>query len=229
MATTVASILSRAAVILQDPTNIRWPQAELLDWLNEGQREVALFKPNVFTKNTSQLLVTGTKQALPSDALTLVDVVRNLGTDGATPGPAVRAVAREIMDAQSPNWHLSTASTTVKHYVYTPLDPKNYYVWPPQPTGATRGYVELVYTAQPTDASLGGNITLDDVYSTPLTNYILYRAYSKDAEYAANPTLAAAYYQAFQGQLQGKVTAEGATNPNSSLAPFNPNLPGGTK
>lgn len=60
-------------------------------------------------------------------------------------------------------------------------------------------------------------------------NYILYRAYSKDAEFAANASAAAAYYQAFQGNLAGKAGAEAASNPNAALMPFNPNLPGGNK
>lgn len=226
---TVNSLLSRAAVVLQDPTNIRWPQAELLDWLNDGQREIALYKPNVFIKNTTLKLVAGTKQPLPNDGIGLVDVVRNMGTSGTAAGNAIRLVSREILDAQVTNWHSSTASDAVKHYIYTPLDPKNFYVYPPQPA-ANQGWVELIYIASPTDASVGGVITLDDIYVTAILNYILFRAYSKDAEYAANATLAAANYQQFQQILQGKVGGEMAANPNASLSvPFNPNLPGGTK
>lgn len=225
---TVAALLSRAAVILQDPTNIRWPQTELLDWLNDGQREVALYKPNVFVKNVTIQLVAGTKQSLPADGISLIDVVRNMGVDGTTPGSAIRAVSREILDAQVSGWHSSTASITVKHFVYTPLDPKNFYVYPPQPsTGMSR--VEVIYVAAPTDATLVSTITIDDVFMTALLNYILFRAYTKDAEYANNAQLAAQYYQAFQGALTGKTAAETVSNPNQALMPFNPNLPGGNK
>lgn len=225
---TVASILNRASIILQDPTNIRWTAAELLDWLNEGQREVVLAKPNASVKNTSKQLAAGTKQTIPTDGVSLVDVVRNLGTDGSTPGNAIRLVTREILDAQVNNWHAATPAATVKHFTYTPLDPKTFYVYPPQPASG-QGYVEIIYSAAPTDAAANGTITLDDIYTTALLNYVLYRAYSKDAEYAANTQLATAYYQAFQALLQGKVGAEAVTNPNASLATFNPNMPGGTK
>lgn len=225
---TVASILTKVSTILQDPTNIRWPTDELILWLNDGQREVALFKPNAFTVNTAVVCVAGTKQTLPATALSLIDIVRNMGTSGTTPGNAIRAVSREILDTQVPNWHAATASATAKHFVYTPLDPKTYYVYPPQPSSG-QGYVEMVYVAAPSDATSGGNITIDDIYVTALINYVLSRAYSKDAEYANNGALAAAYYQQFQGLLQGKVTAETATNPNQALAPFNPNLPGSMK
>lgn len=225
---TTASLLARAATVLQDPTNIRWPQAELLDWLNDGQREIALFKPNVFVKNVSVQLVAGTKQTLPADGVSLIDVVRNMGTGGTTPGTAIRVVTREILDAQVNNWHSSTANAVAKHYVYTPLDPKTFYVYPPQPsTGMNQ--VEVIYVAAPTDATLVSTITLDDIYMTALLSYILFRAYTKDAEYANNTQLAQAYYAQFQGILQGKTGSEVASNPNASLGGFNPNLPGGTK
>jgi hypothetical protein len=225
---TVASLLARAAVVLQDPTNIRWPQAELLDWLNDGQREIALLKPNVFVKNIAVQLVAGTKQSLPTDGVSLIDVVRNMGTAGNTPGDAIRVVTREILDAQIKNWHSSTASATAKHYVYTPLDPKTFYVYPPQP-GTGMNQVEIIYVASPADATLVGTITIDDIYMTALLDYILFRAYTKDAEYANNAQLAQTYYSRFQTVMQGKTASEIASNPNASLGGFNPNLPGGTK
>jgi len=225
---TVASILTKVSTILQDPTNIRWPTDELILWLNDGQREVALYKPNAFVVNAAVICATGTKQTLPAVAISLIDVVRNMGTNGTTPGNAIRAVSREILDSQVPNWHSSTPSAVTKHFVYSPLDSKTFYVYPPQPS-SSQGYVELVYLAAPTDAVSGGTITIDDIYVTGLINYTLYRAYSKDAEYANNTALAASYYQQFQNLLQGKVTAEAASNPNQALAPFNPNLPGSMK
>lgn len=223
---TVSSVLARCAVLLQDPTNIRWPQAELLEWLNDGQREIALYKPNAFVKNQSKHLSAGTKQSLPNDGVSLLDVVRNMGADGTTPGNAIRAVAREILDSQTPGWHASAAAVAAKHFVYSVLDPKHFYVYPPNDG---TGHVEIIYVAAPADATLQSTITLDDIFVTALVNYVMYRAYSKDAEFAANAAAAQAYYQAFQGNLAGKAGAEAASNPNAALMPFNPNLPGGNK
>jgi hypothetical protein len=225
---TVTTLLTNAAIILSDTTYIRWTQNELLAWLNDGQREIALFKPNAFTKNVAVVLVAGTKQSLPSDAISLVDIVRNMGTSGSTPGRAIRTVSREILDAQTPYWHSAAASTEVKQFSYTPLDLKRFYVTPPQPT-ASQGYVEMVYLAYPTDATSGSTITLDDIYVTALLNYILYRAYGKDSEYAANTALAGSYYQQFMAIIQGKVAAESASNPTQALGPASPNNPGSVK
>ena len=224
---TVNSVIAKAQTILQDTTGIRWPDAELLGWLNDGQREIVLYKPNAFVKNTPIKLVGGTKQTLPADGVQLVDVVRNMGLNGSTPGRAIRITMREILDSQVPNWHLATASSEVKHYMYTMLDPKTFYVYPPQPD-TNQGYAELIYGAAPTEASLGGTITLDDIYQTILVDYILYRAYSKDTEYAADQNRAAAHQSAYIAALTGKAKVEAGVNPNMT-APANPNVTPNTR
>lgn len=219
---TVSSVISKVQTILQDTTGIRWPDTELLGWLNDGQREIVLYKPNAFVKNTSIKLIAGTKQTLPADGVQLIDVVRNMGTSGSTPGRAIRITMREILDSQVPNWHADSSSEVVKHYMYSALDPKTFYVYPPQPT-ATQGYAELIYGAAPTDAVLGGVITLDDIYQTILLDYSLYRAYSKDTEFAADQGRAAAHQNAYIAALTGKAKVEGGFNPNAT-APANPNI-----
>jgi hypothetical protein len=224
---TVSSLLGKVAILLTDTTYTRWTQDELLGWLNDGQRELVALKPNAYVKLTAAQLVAGTRQSLPSDGFELVDVVRNLGTDGATPGRAIRQVSREILDAQNPDWHSSTADATVKHFTYSILNPKTFYVYPPQPADS-RGYAELVYFATPADATSNGTITLDDIYVTALQNYVLYRAYLKDAEYGGNAALSAGYYAQFSAILGGKAAAEAGTNPNQALGPMNPSLPGST-
>ena len=192
-----------------------------MGWLNDGQREVLVFKPNANVVNTSIQLASGTKQSLPADGIQLIDVPRNMGSDGATPGKAIRIAMREILDAQSPDWHTETPSATTKHYMYTPLDPKHFYVYPPS-NGA--GQVELIYAAVPAKvATIANMISLDDIYSNVLVDYILYRAYSKDSDYAANPQRAAASQAAYTAALTGKAQAEVIVNPNTT-APANPNV-----
>lgn len=222
---TVASIVVKVQTILQDVTGIRWPEAELLGWLNDGQREVVLYKPNAFVTNENLQLVQGTRQDLPASGVQLIDVVRNMGTSGSAPGRAIRITMREILDAQVPDWHnpaITTPSAEVKHYMYSLLDPRHFYVYPPQPA-SSRGYVELIYGAAPGDATLVGTISLDDIYMTVLIDYIMYRAYSKDTEYAADTGRAAAHQQAYLSALTGKAKVEAIANPNAS-APANPNV-----
>lgn len=224
---TASSVIAKAQTILQDTTGVRWPENELLGWLNDGQREIVLYKPNAFVKNTAVRLAAGTKQALPADGVQLIDVVRNMGTDGLTPGRSIRITMREVLDSQLPDWHATTPSSQVKHYMYTMLDPKNFYVYPPQPA-VSQGYVELIYGASPTDATISSVITIDDIYQTVLVDYVLYRAYSKDTEYAADVNRAAAHQNAYLAALGGKAKVEAAVNPNAT-APANPNVTPNTR
>jgi len=224
MGTIVAStVVTRVSTLLQDPTNIRWPQAELLTYLNDGQREIALYKPNACVLNTARALVTGTKQTIPENGVQLIDVVRNLGVNGTTPGKSIRLTMREILDAQNQDWHTAAASATVQHYTYNPLDPKTFYVYPPQPTTGT-SQVELVYAAAPADlTATSQTINVDDIYFSVLVDYMMYRAYSKDSEYAADAPRAEKHQRAYLASLTGKVQSETGANPNS-FAPANPNV-----
>ncbi|MCK7581011.1 MAG: hypothetical protein MZV65_38935 [Chromatiales bacterium] len=60
-------------------------------------------------------------------------------------------------------------------------------------------------------------IKLDDIYANAILDYVLYRAYSKDAEYAANAQRAALHYQAFTNALGVKTQVD--TNNDPRLPP----------
>lgn len=220
---TTQAVVTRVATLLQDTSNVRWPTAELVLWVSDAQREIASYKPDAFVKTQVVTLVAGSKQSLPSDGVTLIDVIRNMGTTGTTPGRAPRLVSREILDAQLPTWHTDNPSAEVRHYVFDPANQKTFYVQPPQPS-ANQGSLEIVYSAAPSEVTLVGNLVLDDTWINTITNYVMHRAYSKDAEYAANANLAAAYYQAFVSQMTGRSVGETAHDPNRNAPIINPNV-----
>jgi hypothetical protein len=215
MTVLVSDITTRVATILQDTTNVRWPIAELILWLNDSQREIVLYKPNAAVTNTTMQLVAGSKQTLPVGANALVKLTRNMGTNGTTPGNAIRLVSRNILDSQVPTWSSDPGSAVTVHYLYDDLDPLHFYVWP-QSLGTS--YVELVYAGAPTDCTLGGNYNMPDIFMMASINYMLFRAYSKDADFALNTQLANQYYAAFNALLGGKTASETAVDPNKSAA-----------
>lgn len=200
---TAASLISRARLLSQDPTGVRWSDSELLQWLNDGQREVVLYKPDAKAENTTLKLVSGTKQSIPSDGLSLIKVTRNMGSAGSTPGKAVLLVDSAILNSQIPDWHTATASNVALHYCYDDRDPKTFYVYPPQPV--TTHYVELVYSTIPANlSSTSSTIDVDDIYGNALVDYVLYRAFSKDADFAGNGNRVMAHFQAFMAAVGGK-------------------------
>jgi hypothetical protein len=210
MAITAQSIVHRVVDILQDTTSVRWPVSELVRYLNDGQREVVLYRPDATIKSATVECVAGAKQTLPTDGAKLIDVIRNSASAGTN--KAVRMVAREVLDAQIPNWYGLSGELDVVHFTYDPRDPKTFFVYPPALT-TTR--VDITYSAFPTDVSepaagstyddVSGNLDLPDIYGNVVTDYILYRAYSKDSEYAGNAQRAQAHYGAFANALNIEV------------------------
>lgn len=217
------SIIRRCVETLQDNTSIRWPVSELVRYLNDGQREVILHRPDAAVTNASVPLVTGSRQNLPVGGTKLIEVVRN----SAGTKRAVRMVNREILDAQLPGWHTQTGVTEILHYMYDPREPRVFYVYPP--AAATGAAVDLSYASMPADiaepsegalyTSVTGNIGVPDIYGNALQDYVLYRAYTKDSEYAGNAARAQAHYGAFTNALGVEIKATVAVAPNPTGNP----------
>jgi hypothetical protein len=206
-----SDIINRARTVLNDADGVRWLDAELLNWINDGQRVIALVRPDASVSNTSLALAAGTKQTIPNDGLRLLDVMRNVGADGSG-GRSVRHVDRDILDTQNPSWHTDSGQVTIKNYVYDNRDPKTFYVYPPAANGAR---LEIIYSKNPTDAATTASaLSIADIYADPLLNYVLYRAYSKDAEFAQNFQLSGTYLQVFQAMLGIKTTKDAAYSPD---------------
>lgn len=218
MAITAQSLIRRAVETLQDPTSIRWPVNELVRYLNDGQREIVLHRPDSMVTNATVSLVAGTKQSIPNTGAKLIEVIRN-GSGGKR---AIRMCEREVLDAQSPGWHALTGATEILHFMFDPRDPTVFYVYPPAGSGAS---VDLVYASYPSDVpepspgalytAVTGDISLPDIYSNALVDYVLYRAYTKDSEYAGNANRAQAHYAAFANALGLEIRATVAVQPTT--------------
>lgn len=212
MTVAVNDIISRVQTLIRDLTGVRWPQDELINWLNDGQREVILLQPKAGAKNTSMALVAGTKQSIPNDGTQLLRVMRNTGVGGATPGRAITEVDREVLDTFTPDWHSDAATAVAKHYIFDPVDPTTFYVYPPADGSAQ---IEVVYASSPTVVTAGQQISVPDIYANALMDYMLYRAYSKDSDSTANAERAQNAYNTFVQSLGLKVAAD-ARSANAS-------------
>ncbi len=221
--TTGTNLLARIEATLQDTANVRWTEAELLNYINDAQREITNIKPDATATHSNVQLVTGTKQAIPTDGLRLISVVRNMSdaSGGATGGRAIRLVAWDILDTQDPDWHDPTVAgdathgTTPKHYLFDENDPLNFYVYPGV---AGSAYVELVYSQRPTDLSAASStIGIPDNYSNAIIDYCLFRAFTKDAEFAGNGARAGVHYQMFAVSVQGKAQIDAFIKPDIQI------------
>lgn len=222
---TGTSIIDKVALTLQDVTNVWWSRAELLAYLNEGQRAVVAAAPQSSASISIIPLVSGSRQTIPADGWTLLDVYRNIGDDGSTPNRAVRAVSRRIMDAHDPYWHMGSQQGVVQNFVFDQQDPKHFWVYPPS-NGLTN--VEICYAKTPTAlASEGSVLTVSDEYEPALVAYMLFRACQKVAEWSPGPEIADMHYKMFVQHVSAKQAAEMANSPNQSLLSPKPEAPGG--
>jgi hypothetical protein len=213
----VLDVLYKAETLLLDTLNIRWTKAELLGWLNDGQREIALLLPQAsITNEVVTLLAGSTKQTIPPTGVFLIALSRNMGTTGATPGTPIRLVVREVLDSQTPNWHSEpNLLGYITHYCYDSFDPTSFYVYPKAPVAACA--IEIVYSSIPKDCSLEDTLVIADIYANALIDYILYRAYTKDGTLTGSAPLAATHYGAFSAALGTKTTVDKGQNPNLAV------------
>lgn len=198
---TAKSIIDKAAIQLIDLTNVRWTRSEMLGWINEGQRQIVQLDPTANSVRVSHPLVAGTRQTIPADGWKLLDVKRNMGSNGITPGRAVRPTTRALLDNFNPDWHSATASAVVECFTGDAADHDAFYVSPPNDG---TGYVELNYAKVPADLPNENTaIELSDIYEPALINFVLARACGKDAEYAPGVALSQAYSAAFLAVVKG--------------------------
>lgn len=210
MAVTAGQVIDSAVEVLHDDDGVRWPRADLLAYLNDGQREVLLYRPDASTSVISHTLVAGWLQTLPAQALRLMDVKANVN------GRACKLSKRDALDDQRPAWRTDTASDTVKAWTYDERDPKRFEVWPPATTSAA---LRLLVSVPPADvANEASPISLDDMYKGPLVSYLVHRAYLRDSEDAAMDGLSKGMYSLMVQQLTGRTAGELSARPEKAAS-----------
>ena len=211
MAVLASSIIQRAQQLLLDTLGVRWDSSELLGWVNDGLRELALYKPNESIRRDAVPLAAGTYQRVAADATQIMLVGCNLKS--AAPRVAGRAasrVAREVLDAMHPLWQDSGAFPFVKeakHFCADDVDPGAFYVFPGNDGSGLLEVIVAVPPAVLTDASQP--IGVRDVYANAILDYVLYRAFSKDSEAPSAAERAGGHYAMFSSAIGIKGTVEG--------------------
>lgn len=192
--TAVSVLTDRAASAIGDPNLRRWNAGDWLDYLNDGRRALVALVPQAGAVNKNFLkLDAGSKQSLDAGDITLVRIVRNMGTDGKTPGRAITHVRMQDLDDADPNWHTMTPTSEVKHFMWESLDPLVYYTYPPNDG---TGYVEANVFTTPVDADANGDSGVLGVYDPFLVHYMLFRAYGRNTD-TASQSESTRYYNLF--------------------------------
>ena len=202
MAALASDVINKARIDLVDvitapaTDGVRWLNADLLGYLNDAQVVVAILKLSASVVTSEVALVAGCRQALPVGALLPIRFGKNVPG-----GSAPSTVVPDALDKLIPDWQTHAAAAKVAFVAWAPTDPKVFLVYPAQPSLTTQK-IEATYSALPAViATIGNSISLADEYVPALIDYVLYRAWAKDAE---APDAAARSMQALQN-FSGKL------------------------
>lgn len=196
--------------IARDATSAsRTNQPNWLDWLNDAQRTTVLVRPDAGSVTQAVKLIAGTKQPLPAGGQLILDVTRNMGADGLTPGRTIRLVEDEMKGDTNRDWHTAADAGAVREVVYNDKkDPLTYYVSPP----AVNKYIEMVLCMVPTDIADANVTTADlgvsDLYAGPVQAWMLHRAYGMATNAPTNVEKSWRYFSSFFNQLGVKLRGE---------------------
>lgn len=204
-------VISRAARILNDEERVRWKDAELLDYVGDGQRQIVHYKPESNSTDGLWQVVAGeTRQVAPADSMRVLRVTRSLR--GGQPLRAISITSRAVLDSMDRDWH-SRQGDVVQLWLYEPdVDKGVFFIYPAVPQGAA---LQVEYSRRPDDpASMSSNLEIGDQWLDALVDWVLYRAFSKDADYGGNAQRAAGYGQAFAGRIGLKWQTDQMADPN---------------
>lgn len=198
---TVGSIIDlvRRKIIDEDGDQLTDP--ELIQLYNLTLLEIVTNAPSAYTRTKNVQLIAGAKQTLPPGDLALVKVIRNMGTDGLTPGRVVRVTTLDILSQIYPEWFAETPQAEVEDWLPTLDYPEQFYVVPPN-DGTQFVEVEAA-TTPPLSAWDAGGVWENDVFPmrdhfvNAAINGILYMAYDDDSDIPGNTPRSQLYYQRF--------------------------------
>lgn len=199
MAVLASSIVNRVRTQLVDNgSTLRWTDSELLGWVSDGQRSIVSLVPHAAPRTGIVNLISGARQTIPEDGWRLITVYRNATSTGG-PGASVLEVPRSVLDVQYASWTNTSGQAVVTHWCYDERDPSVFWVYP---LNAGGGYLQINYSYMPPDlASTASPLDIRDIFQTPLFDYVMFRAHSKDSDYAAGQQLSSAYFSAYQSGL----------------------------
>lgn len=196
-----SEIISEVSKQLNDVGQVTWTETSLLEYITSAQEMIVSIRPDAYSVVTTMQMTAGSKQDIPSSALRLLDVIRNMGSGGTTPGRAVLPVEKEALDLFAFNWNADTQESEVKNYTYDEKTPGVFYVDPPSDG---TGWLELAISRVPPkiDQTIDP-LVVKDIYRNHIIQWVMFRAYSIEVDSLSSQRRAAVHEQSFY-QMMGQ-------------------------
>lgn len=213
-AITLSTMRTDCRVLIQDTgsTRNRFTDAQLLRFLNEGQKDIVQYAKPLRKPHQFELVAGTTYYAMPSDYLTVVRVTRSY--------QVIPEVSIQNLDKQQ-QWQ-TVAGLPINYYInHSSRTLMGFYPFPG--TTSSTGTIRMEYTAQATDLSSDADLPFNSIselqhYGYLLSFYCAYRASLIDAQISQ----AQAYYAEFK-RGSDMLASDAFSRPN-----YRPGAVGGT-
>ena len=196
---TVKHLTLMALDLLKDEGNDYYAEVDMVNFYNRSASAVVNLRPDANTVNAIIKLAAGVSQTIPSRGNALVDVSRNMGTDGLTPGVAITVTDKQLLTLYDPSWPTATQDHEVRNWA--PVTPRRFIVYPPQDG---TGYVEAVMSQNPPQINHDGGgvwevalVGVEDQFVNAVLYHMMFLAHSKDGDLPGDENLARNYYGLF--------------------------------
>ncbi len=207
----VKDILERVTTLYNDQDYVRVTPVQYLQFLDDAINQVILSRPDAHVKTAIVQLVKGTRQSIPTEGYSLIDIYMNkIPAGGGTydNGAPVFQVDREDLDYFT-DWHsMPSDPTEISEFAYDSRSPRTYWVSPP--VGNTTVHIEMDYSygcpeyAKMTEEfeDIGAlEIPMPDVFKNAIVAYVLFLLYSTDSTSVNDRQVAQRYEQIFYQAL----------------------------
>ncbi|OWT55278.1 phage adaptor protein [Candidimonas nitroreducens] len=221
---TTQSIIDRVQFITKDYSAVRWTMKEMSDWINDAQTQIAQLVPPSASQYMVLTLAEGARQDLrvidpDTRWVRLMELLCNVNTTSGVDKPTgatIRLVSRPILDSAFPSWR--SVTPTARAVAEYAMDAGNEFVFDVNPpvVAGTKVYAQASVIPAPVAVLNSGKTALDDPnelfglpdgYDIAAVDYVVFRAFNKNANDQTYAAQASAHLQLFQAALGGQAKA----------------------
>lgn len=217
----ISDVVFRARFQLQDLRDqndnplvglFRWTDEELALYAKDGMTEVAFYKPSATARMVEFTCVAGTLQDMSGMTSPTVGRLLNIVSYSASGHPRrpLRAAMRDDMDRMRPDWH-GPGQGQPKNFVYDERNPMFFWLYPGATPGAT---LSILVSAVPESTST--HLLIERTHVVAVTNYILFRALTRDIDENAY-VRGEMFYDAFAASVGVQRQSKFAFSPNMAV------------
>jgi hypothetical protein len=201
----LTDIQTRVFRTFGDEASIQITSDDIIRWVNDAQREIAISANLLETKATQ--VTSSNPLSMPSELMTLHSV--SIGNYPVT--PISFAQGQELLT--SPLLNVNNDPTKNVYWIFG----RSIYFWPSLPTNSS---VTLYYTREPTAVSTSNTvIDLPINYHSRILEYVLKQAYELDENYEAMAVKGAEFDKNMSEQANQEAWSSHKTYPFITVLP----------